>query len=112
MIIIIVKICILSLLVLFYMDCNSQGRPPWESPLKMAWSNDGTNFGNATIFQDSSGVPSIIKWKGDTLVCAFQWFRFKCEVQSVITDGRIGVHGCIQASATDGAAGGEVNAQT
>ena len=28
-----------------------------------------------TIFQDSSGVPSVIRWKGDTLICAFQWFR-------------------------------------
>ncbi len=41
----------------------------------MAWSNNGTNFNTPTIFQDSSGVPSVIKWKGDTLICAFQWFR-------------------------------------
>ena len=49
--------------------------PPWENPLKMAWSSDGKTFGKAAIFQDSSGVPSAIRWKGDTLICAFQWFR-------------------------------------
>ncbi len=49
--------------------------PPWKSPLKMAWSSDGKTFAPSTIFQDSSGVPCIIRWKGDTLICAFQWFR-------------------------------------
>ena len=48
---------------------------PWERPLRMAWSNDGKTFGNTEIYQDSSGVPSVIRWKGDTLICAFQWFR-------------------------------------
>lgn len=53
----------------------SQGNPPWERPLKMATSTDGQFFSPPVIFQDSSGVPSLIKWKGDTLACAFQWFR-------------------------------------
>ncbi len=48
---------------------------PWENPLKIAWSSDGINFNPPVIFQDSSGVPSVVRWKGDTLVCAFQWFR-------------------------------------
>lgn len=48
---------------------------PWNRPLKMAWSNDGITFNPPTLFQDSSGVPSVIRWKGDTLICAFQWFR-------------------------------------
>ncbi len=48
---------------------------PWERPLRMAWSNDGRTFDKSEIFQDSSGVPSLIRWKGDTLICAFQWFR-------------------------------------
>jgi len=48
---------------------------PWQNPLRIAWSTDGVNFGASTIFQDSSGVPSVIRWKGDTLICAFQWFR-------------------------------------
>lgn len=51
---------------------NSQ---PWKTPLSIATSNDGTTFLNSKIFQDSSGVPSVINWKGDTLICAFQWFR-------------------------------------
>jgi hypothetical protein len=55
--------------------CFSQGSPPWENPLKMAWSTDGVVFGASSIFQDSSGVPCVIRWKGDTLIAAFQWFR-------------------------------------
>ena len=58
--------------------CNnlfSQGSFPWERPLKFATSTDGQNFTASQIWQDSSGVPSVIKWKGDTLICAFQWFR-------------------------------------
>jgi hypothetical protein len=48
---------------------------PWNSPLMMARSIDGQNFGTPTIFQDSSGVPSAVRWKSDTLACVFQWFR-------------------------------------
>ncbi|MFN0202652.1 MAG: T9SS type A sorting domain-containing protein [Bacteroidia bacterium] len=49
--------------------------PPWKNALKMAWSSDGVTFGASSIFQDSAGVPSVIRWKGDTLITAFQWFR-------------------------------------
>jgi hypothetical protein len=48
---------------------------PWNSPLKIAFSSDGVNFTTSNIFQDSSGVPHVIRWKGDTLICVFQWFR-------------------------------------
>ncbi|NQW30220.1 MAG: exo-alpha-sialidase [Ignavibacteria bacterium] len=49
---------------------------PWRSPLKIARSVDGVQFDTPTIFQDSSGVPSISRRPGtDTLYCAFQWFR-------------------------------------
>jgi hypothetical protein len=48
---------------------------PWQRPLNIAWSNNGTTFGTPAVFQDSSGVPCVIRWKGDTLICAFQWFR-------------------------------------
>jgi hypothetical protein len=64
--------------IILLLSCQitySQGRAPWESPLKMAWSGDGITFGTPTIFQDSAGVPSVIRWKGDTLACVFQWFR-------------------------------------
>lgn len=62
-------------LIINYQMVFSQGIPPWERPLKIATSTDGQNFFNSNIFQDSSGVPSMIKWKGDTLLCVFQWFR-------------------------------------
>jgi len=52
-----------------------QGSPAWNNPLNIAWSSDGITFNTPTVFQDSSGVPSVIKWKGDTLVAVFQWFR-------------------------------------
>jgi predicted GH43/DUF377 family glycosyl hydrolase len=48
---------------------------PWNNALRIAYSNDGIAFGANSVFQDSSGVPTVIKWKGDTLVAAFQWFR-------------------------------------
>ncbi len=62
------------LLFLITTTCFSQGFP-YERPLKISWSNDGITFNNTSIFQDSSGVPSVIRWKGDTLACVFQWFR-------------------------------------
>jgi hypothetical protein len=48
---------------------------PWKNPLMMTWSADGVTFGTASVFQDSSGVPSIIRWHGDTIIATFQWFR-------------------------------------
>ncbi|MBL8001791.1 MAG: T9SS type A sorting domain-containing protein [Flavobacteriales bacterium] len=49
--------------------------PPWENPLMMAWSADGVTFDPPALFQDSAGVPSVARWRGDTLACVFQWFR-------------------------------------
>ncbi|MBK6343567.1 MAG: hypothetical protein IPF41_13555 [Flavobacteriales bacterium] len=48
---------------------------PWERPLMQAWSADGITFNTPAIFQDSSGVPSVIRWRGDTLIATFQWFQ-------------------------------------
>jgi len=48
---------------------------PWERPLMQAWSADGVTFSVPSIYQDSSGVPSVIRWRGDTLIATFQWFR-------------------------------------
>jgi hypothetical protein len=48
---------------------------PWERPLLIGRSGDGITFEPPTVFQDSSGVPSVVRWKGDTLIAAFQWFR-------------------------------------
>lgn len=53
----------------------AQPNGPWNSPLRMAWSPDGRIFETSRTFQDSSGVPSVTRWRGDTLICAFQWFR-------------------------------------
>jgi hypothetical protein len=61
-------------LFLFHIQGFSQNYP-WNNPLRMAWSQDGITFDTPSIFQDSAGVPSIIRWKGDTLIAAFQWFR-------------------------------------
>lgn len=63
------------LLIISQFETFSQGHPPWEQPLKISRSTDGIFFSNTTIFQDSSGVPSAIQWKGDTIICVFQWFR-------------------------------------
>lgn len=47
---------------------------PWLNPLKICSSADGITFYTPVLFQDSSGVPTVIRLGGDTLVCAFQWF--------------------------------------
>ena len=69
------KLITLSILLFSCLNVFPQNNYPWNRPLKMAWSNNGITFDTPVIFQDSSGVPSLIKWKGDTLVCVFQWFR-------------------------------------
>ena len=48
---------------------------PWENPLLIARSADGVTFTTPAVFQDSGGVPSAVRWKGDTLACVFQWCR-------------------------------------
>jgi hypothetical protein len=67
--------CILIILACIGSLLSAQDNGPWNSPLRIAWSTDGRTFAPSVIFQDSSGVPSVIRWRGDTLVCAFQWFR-------------------------------------
>lgn len=54
---------------------HSQGEPPWRRPLKICQSTDGNSFSNISTFQDSSGVPCIIKLPNGNLISAFQWFR-------------------------------------
>ncbi len=70
------KKTLLPLFVLLFTSALAKAQsPPWQNPLRMALSSDGKTFDAPTIFQDSSGVPCVIRWKGDTLICAFQWFR-------------------------------------
>ncbi len=67
-----------SLLLWYFLNSIagfSQGNPAWNNPLNIARSMDGKIFNTPVVFQDSSGVPSVIRWKGDTLIAAFQWFR-------------------------------------
>ena len=70
-----IKAFVFVILLLTGAPAFSQSSPPWERPLKLSWSNNGVAFSNTTVFQDSAGVPSAVRWKGDTIVCAFQWFR-------------------------------------
>jgi hypothetical protein len=69
------KLVFIFSLTILSVKSFAQGPPPWERPLLITNSTDGQNFGPSATFQDSSGVPSMIKWKGDTLVAVFQWFR-------------------------------------
>ena len=61
--------------VLFPARLTAQGEPPWKRPLKICRSADGTNFGSIQTFQDSSGVPCILRLPSGVLISAFQWFR-------------------------------------
>lgn len=67
---------ILSLCWLLTVTCSaySQVSFPWQRPLIICNSNDGINFSNFQTFQDSSGVPSLIRDTTGRLVAAFQWF--------------------------------------
>lgn len=50
---------------------------PWQSPLKICTSTNGSTFTASSLLQDSSGVPTVIRIgspTSDTLICAFQWF--------------------------------------
>jgi hypothetical protein len=67
--------CTALLFLTVHVALHAQDNGPWNSPLRMAWSTDGRTFAPSTVFQDSSGVPCVIRWRGDSLVCVFQWFR-------------------------------------
>lgn len=54
----------------------AQDNGPWNNPLMWAEETSPDVFTTPRIFQDSAGVPSVIrKGTSDTLLCAFQWFR-------------------------------------
>ncbi|MDX2172897.1 MAG: T9SS type A sorting domain-containing protein [Bacteroidota bacterium] len=70
------KIIILYIFTLNQFNVKAQASP-WQSPLKICTSTNGTTFNTATMFQDSSGVASVIRIgtsNSDTLMAAFQWF--------------------------------------
>lgn len=65
-----------ALLVLCSLSLLAQENGPWNSPLMWAEETSKDIFTTPQIFQDSSGVPSVMrKGNTDTLICAFQWFR-------------------------------------
>ena len=53
---------------------NSQAQSPAEFDLIICNSTDGINWTNNTLFQDSSGVPSVTQHSTGVLYTAFQWF--------------------------------------
>lgn len=70
------KLNIFIYLCLCVISINAQSLP-WQSPLKICTSTNGINFTTSSVFQDSSGVASVIRIgsaSSDTLLCAFQWF--------------------------------------
>jgi hypothetical protein len=71
----ILYILIIIYFSLFIIQCTDVFSQPWKNPLMIAYSSDGITFNSPVIYQDSAGVSSAIKWKGDTLICVFQWFR-------------------------------------
>ncbi len=60
--------------LLFSADLYSQGEP-WNRPLKVCYGSDGLIFSNTQTFQDSAGVPCLVRLSSGVLMCAFQWFR-------------------------------------
>lgn len=46
----------------------------WQNDLVICRSTDGINFSNIQVFQDSSGVPCIVRDTNGVLISAFQWF--------------------------------------
>jgi hypothetical protein len=58
--------------MLLVIQARSQG--PGAYDLIRCSSTDGTTWSNLTLFQDSSGVPSIAQHSSGTIYVAFQWF--------------------------------------
>ncbi len=65
----------LLLTLLFISSISLSQNEPWKRPLKICQSNNGLNFTNIQTFQDSSGVPNVIRLPSGVLISAFQWFR-------------------------------------
>ena len=67
----------LTCFVLLLISANlfAQGEPPWRRPLKICSGTDGQSFTDIRTFQDSAGVPCILRLQSGVLISAFQWFR-------------------------------------
>ncbi len=49
---------------------------PWNHDLMVTRSADGLSFGDAGVFVERGGVPSVIRDRGGRIVAVFQWFPF------------------------------------
>lgn len=65
----------ITIFLIFISSVLFSQNEPWKRPLKICQSINGVNFSNIQTFQDSSGVPNIIKLPSGVLISAFQWFR-------------------------------------
>lgn len=68
----------LLLLAALLLPCclEAQDNGPWNSPLLVAEELAPDVFGTPRVFQDSSGVPCVVrKQNTDTMYCVSQWFR-------------------------------------
>ncbi len=64
------RITVFSLIIGF----NNLKAQPSAHDLLICTSTNGVNWTNNTLFQDSSGVPSIIQHTTGVIYAAFQWF--------------------------------------
>ena len=64
-----------SVLLIYFLFIQCADSQPWKNPLKICRSTNGSVFTNIQTFQDSSGVPNVIKLPSGVLISAFQWFR-------------------------------------
>ncbi|MBK8552560.1 MAG: T9SS type A sorting domain-containing protein [Ignavibacteria bacterium] len=65
----------ITIFLIFISSVLFSQNEPWKRPLKICQSNNGVNFSNIQTFQDSSGVPNVIKLPSGVLISVFQWFR-------------------------------------
>ncbi len=66
---------VFSLILIFLITCEILYAQPWKNPLNICRSTNGTDFFGVQTFQDSSGVPNVIRLPSGNLACVFQWFR-------------------------------------
>lgn len=67
---------ILGCLLLCFVHVSAQtNQGPWNRPVMFCTGSNGSQFSSPAIFQDSSGVPSIVQLPTGRLLAAFQWFR-------------------------------------
>lgn len=69
------KVLFSFVIIIFCSSVLYSQNEPWKRPLKICRSTDGITFSDIRIFQDSSGVPDVIRLPDNRLISIFQWFR-------------------------------------